>query len=298
MDWITRMQNAIDYIEAHLTDTIDYEVVAEQSFSSSYHFQRIFGILCGCTLGEYIRNRRLTLAGAELASSKEKVIDIALKYGYESPDSFAKAFQKFHGITPSEARRDGSCLKSFSRVSMKITLEGGSMMNYRIEEKPEMVIAGCKMRMAGVPSDRYQQEHDFMVQGETRFVRYALQGMAGNCDVEYGVVSNLDEDGYDFTIGTIIPQYFVEHLKKTVGAENIRRISIEKVPSQRYLVVETERGYDAIQTHLELRSRAVAEWLRTGDYLIRNAPEITVFHHPAQDKAATFVELWLPIEKK
>ena len=135
MNWITGMQKAIDYIEENLTEEIDYEKVAEKSYSSSYHFQRVFGILCGYTLGEYIRLRRLSLAGAELASGKEKVIDIALKYGYDSPDSFAKAFQKFHGITPSQARADGSKLKSFSRLSIKILLEGGSTMNYRIEEK-------------------------------------------------------------------------------------------------------------------------------------------------------------------
>ena len=96
MDWITGIQNAIDYIEEHLTETIDYDIVAAQSFSSTYHFQRIFSILCGFTVGEYIRNRRLSLAGSELATTDIKVIDVAIKYGYESPDSFAKAFQKSH----------------------------------------------------------------------------------------------------------------------------------------------------------------------------------------------------------
>ena len=121
MDWITGIQNAIDYIETHLTETIDYDIVAKQSFSSTYHFQRIFSILCGFTVGEYIRNRRLSLAGSELATSDIKVIDVAMKYGYESPDSFAKAFQKFHGVTPSSARMNGSKLRSFSRLILKIS---------------------------------------------------------------------------------------------------------------------------------------------------------------------------------
>ena len=111
MDWITGIQNALDYIEEHLTEDIDYDRVAEQSFSSSYHFQRIFSLLCGFTIGEYIRYRRLSLAGSELASTDIKVIDAALKYGYESPDSFARAFQKFHGITPSAARTSGNVLR-------------------------------------------------------------------------------------------------------------------------------------------------------------------------------------------
>ena len=135
MDWICGLQKAIDYIENHLTEKIDYEAVAKQGYSSSYHFQRVFGILCGVTMGEYIRNRRLSLAGSELAATDAKVIDVALKYGYESPDSFTKAFKQFHGITPSEAKKDGSNLKAFSRMSVKITLSGGSVMNYKIVEK-------------------------------------------------------------------------------------------------------------------------------------------------------------------
>ena len=130
MDWIIGMQKAIDYIEDNLTESIDYEKIAAQSFSSSYHFQRVFSILCGFTLGEYIRNRRLSLAGTELAASDAKIMDIALKYGYESPDSFAKAFQKFHGVLPSQARSNGGTLRSFSRLVLKLSLEGGSTMNY------------------------------------------------------------------------------------------------------------------------------------------------------------------------
>ena len=135
MDWITGIQNAINYIEEHLTEEINYDKVAEEAACSSFYFQRIFGVLCDISLGEYIRNRRLTLAGNELNVSDIKVIDIALKYGYESPESFTRAFSKFHGITPSEAKKNGSKLKSFSRLSVKITLSGGSMMDYKIVEK-------------------------------------------------------------------------------------------------------------------------------------------------------------------
>ena len=139
--------------------------MAAESFSSSYHFQRVFSILCGYTLGEYIRLRRLSLAGAELVSGKEKVIDIALKYGYDSPDSFAKAFQKFHGITPSQARADGSMLKSFSRLSIKISLEGGNTMSYRIEEKEPMILTGFKAHFMGAPygKEREKQEEELFL---------------------------------------------------------------------------------------------------------------------------------------
>ena len=135
MDWITGIQNAINYIEEHLTEAIDYDEVAKEAACSSFYLQRIFSILCGMTLGDYIRNRRLTLAGNELSAADDKVIDIALKYGYESPESFTRAFSRFHGVTPSEAKKDGSKLKSFSRLSVKITLSGGNIMDYKIIEK-------------------------------------------------------------------------------------------------------------------------------------------------------------------
>ena len=93
MDWITGIQNAINYIEDHIIEELDYEQIAKVSFSSSFHFQRVFSILCSYTLGEYIRNRRLTLAGTELANTREKVIDVAFKYGYDNPESFTKAFR-------------------------------------------------------------------------------------------------------------------------------------------------------------------------------------------------------------
>lgn len=135
MDWATGIQAAVDYVEDHITEELDYGEIAKQAACSPFYFQRIFGILCGIPLGEYIRSRRLTLAGSELSAGNGRVLDVALKYGYDSPESFARAFVRFHGITPSEAKKDGSKLKSFSRVSVQIILKGGSMMDYKIVKK-------------------------------------------------------------------------------------------------------------------------------------------------------------------
>lgn len=140
MDWITGISHAIDYIEENLTNELSYSEIAKEAYSSSYNFQRVFSILCGMTLGEYIRKRRLTLAGSELASSNAKVIDVALKYAYDSPESFSRAFSKFHGVTPSEAKLYGNNLKSFSKLSVKLVLEGGTTMNYRIEEMQDFTV--------------------------------------------------------------------------------------------------------------------------------------------------------------
>ncbi len=135
MDWITGIQKAIDYVEAHITEPIDYEEAAKRAYSSSFHFQRVFSILCGFTLGEYIRWRRLSLAGSELLQSNEKIIDLAMKYGYDTPESFSRAFTRFHGIAPSQAKNNSAVLKSFSRLSVKLILNGGNTMDYRIETK-------------------------------------------------------------------------------------------------------------------------------------------------------------------
>jgi AraC family transcriptional regulator len=140
MDWIRGLQRAIDYIEENLTGELDFEKIAEKAYSSSFHFQRTFNLMTGITIGEYIRNRRLTLAGEEFSSSEAKVIDVAFKYGYETPESFTKAFTRYHGITPSAARQEGARLKSFNRLSITITLKGGNIMDYEIVRRDSFTV--------------------------------------------------------------------------------------------------------------------------------------------------------------
>ena len=149
MNWIQGMQRAIDYVEAHITEEIDVEEVARQAYSSPFHFQRVFGILCGFSLGDYIRMRRLSLAGEELAGGSARVIDVALKYGYDTPESFFRAFTRFHGIAPSEAKHSGQ-VKIFTPLSVKLTLTGGSKMEYRIEKRDAFQVV-CKRKRVGKP---------------------------------------------------------------------------------------------------------------------------------------------------
>ena len=149
MEWIKCIQRAINYTEAHLTEEIDYDAVAKEACSSSFHFQRVFSIMCGFTLGDYIRMRRLSLAADELINSDDRVIDIALKYGYETPESFTRAFSRFHGVTPTEARNGGT-VKSFSALSVKLILTGGNKMDYRIE-KPGAIKVICKRERVHKP---------------------------------------------------------------------------------------------------------------------------------------------------
>lgn len=149
MNWIQGIQRAIDYVEANITEDINYEEVAKQAYSSVFHFQRVFGILCGFSLGDYIRMRRLSLAGEELSNGNAKVIDVAMKYGYDTPESFSRAFTRFHSISPSEAKRGGN-VKIFTPLSVKLTLTGGSKMDYRIVKRDSFQVV-CKRKKVGKP---------------------------------------------------------------------------------------------------------------------------------------------------
>ena len=129
------IQQAICYMEEHICEPINYVEVAGQVHMSGYHFHRTFSFITGMTANEYIRKRRLTLAAIELQTTDSSVTDVAYKYGYESPESFSKAFSRFHGSTPKQAKRKGAKLHLFNPLAIKITVEGGSIMDYRIEHK-------------------------------------------------------------------------------------------------------------------------------------------------------------------
>lgn len=285
MDWISGIQEALAYIEEHITEELNYEEIAGKAYSSGYHFQRVFSILCGYTLGEYIRNRRLALAGAELAEKKHKVIDVALKYGYESPDSFAKAFLKFHGITPSAAREPGAILRSFSRLQIKICLKGGNTMDYKVEQKEAFSLIGYQKHFTGYAGDRFEQEGAMW--RSTREKQDALIALRnGEENVWYEVNTNFTDSGYDHYIA-------VTSDKEQAGFERIQ------IPAATYVVCKTDNALYPTMLHMDLRKKMVEEWLPSSGYQLADAPEITVSHwfmRPNREKR--YIEVWLPIEKK
>lgn len=302
MDWIQGMQQALQYIEEHLEEPLDYEKIASQAYASSFHFQRVFSLLCGYTLGDYIRFRRMTKAGTELSAKNVKVIDVALKYGYENPDSFAKAFRQFHGITPSAARQPGVKLKSFAPLVIKLSLEGGTMLNYRIEEKPEMVLTGYKQRFHGVPygQERLDQEHDFFV--STRAKQWLLYGATWeNRYVHYQIITNIDDDGYDHYFAEPLSQWTREAMgdPEVTGVAFLDQLGFEDVviPAQTYVVFETERCTHPIEAYTDIRERIVSQWLPSFEYQLAEGPEIVKTYWPCggPDK---YMEIWLPIERK
>ena len=147
MDWVARMNNALDYIENHLADEIDLGRVARAACCSAYHFPRMFATVTGLTLCEYIRRRRLTKAALDLSQGEARVIDTAVKYGYDSADAFARAFYRQHHVQPSQAREQGVRLTCYPRISFHLTLKGDVPMNYRLEELDALRIVGRKFEV-------------------------------------------------------------------------------------------------------------------------------------------------------
>lgn len=136
MNMLKDLNNALDYIESNLTGEIDLAKAAQLARCSEYHFSRMFSFLAGITLSAF-----------ELSNSNLKITDLALKYGYRSPDAFTRAFQNMHGVTPSEAKHHGQLLKAFPRMTFQLSIKGGSEMNYRIVEKEGFRIVGIMDRI-------------------------------------------------------------------------------------------------------------------------------------------------------
>ncbi len=299
MDWNASLQRAIDYIENHLDDEIDYAEVAKCAYSSSYHFQRVFGILCGITLGEYIRCRRLTRAIGDLLAG-ERVLDVAIKYGYESSESFSRAFHRFHGCLPSQVKR-GYPAKTFHRFSLNINLEGALPMKCTIEERPSKILVGIKKRFRGVPygRERLEQENDFYT--TTRGKQWLLIGATSDYTTEYAIVTNIGDDGYDFYIAYELDEWTREAIfNKSITGMNLADIGLEiiNLPKRSCAVFPTERSKTPISEYMDIRKRIVTEWLPESDYQLADAPEVIELHWRTVDRSKRFIEITLPIERK
>lgn len=289
MDWLTGIQNAINYVEVHLTEDIDYTQVAKEAACSNFYFQRIFGILCGISLGDYIRNRRLTLAGDELSATDTKVIDIALKYGYESPESFTRAFKGFHGVTPSEAKKDGSKLKSFSRLSVKITLSGGSVMNYKIIEKEAFDIIEKVETHSVEDAENAKSIPDFWTRSHNDGTVKKLLDTTTDRTYIFGVCyGNLPENAktFDYSIAakcdenTAVPKGF----KKNT------------IPARTWAVFECKGAMpNAMQ---DMWHKIVSEFFPTSSYKPTYEMDIEAYTEGNMGSPDYRSEIWVPVIKK
>lgn len=285
MEWIEGIREAINYIEKNITEELTIERIAERAFVSPFYFQKGFAMLCGFTVGEYVRQRRLTLAGSEIVSTDGKIIDIALKYGYNSPDSFTKAFTRFHGVTPTAVRKDGAMIKSFAPLKIKFTLEGGYLMNYKIIEKDSFTVIGAsrlfKYDTAKTEIPRFWTEHYQTGKGRIVCGMYGvcLDGSAGPDEFEYLIADNYDPS-------TAVPDGFVT----------------KTIPKHTWAVFACRGAMPkALQ---DVNQKIYSEWLPNckeykiaADYNVEMYTNIDEYPKGNQDENY-YSEIWIPVKKK
>lgn len=298
MDWITGIQRAIDYIEDNLTDDLDYEGIAKRAYVSSFHFQRVFGILCGYTLGEYIRNRRLTLAGSELASTDIRVIDAALKYGYDSPESFGRAFSRFHGIAPSQAKTEGANLKSFSRLSVKLILKGGNVMDYRIEKKDAFKVIARKEKFSSDNEVNQKQIPEFWDRCRkdgtvSKLCGYfSPNGIFGDAIVGMCLEGNASDKDFPYAIGAACDSGDdADMFNKSPG-----ELSLEVIPSHTWAIFKCKGAMPkAIQI---LWHKIYSDFFPTSEYQPWGGIDFEVYPKGDIHSPEYKSEIWISVEKK
>lgn len=284
MDWIKIIENALRYIEENLSGELTVDRIAEKVNISPFYFQKGFSMLCGYSVGEYIRMRRLSVAGSELVTSDNKVIDLALKYGYDSPDSFTKAFTRFHGSTPTDVRRKGALLKSFAPLHIKIILDGGNTMEYRVEEKPAFRVMGVSKIFSyeTANADIPQYWDEIHVQAAVK----PVEGMYGICfDEEMG--------------GNRFRYMIADDLEE--GEAEEKNLETYEVPRHTWAIFPC-RGAMPLSIQ-EVNRRIFSEWLPAGNYEIAEGYNIEYYSDPAEFKDGTqdpdyYAEVWIPVRER
>ena len=288
MDWLKRMNEALCYIESNLDGEIDYMVIAQKACCSVYHFQRMFSYMAEVPLSEYIRCRRLANAAFDLQNTDTKVIDVALKYGYDSPTAFTRAFQNMHNITPNSAKERGVMLKAYPPITFQISIKGATIMNYRIEEKGQIRVVGMKISSTMENGACYTQIPKFWAQtaqsGKVAEIASLIDrepfGILGisSCD---GVPN---ESKFDYYIAAATDKPIPE------GTEEFT------IPAATWAIFECIGPMpNAIQ---DLQKRIVTEWLPSSGYEYGKAPDIEVYYDEDGTKPDTRSEVWIPVVKK
>jgi AraC family transcriptional regulator len=286
MEWLDAMRNAIRYIEDHLDSDFDMDEEARAARSSKYHFQRMFHMLTGVTVAEYVRRRRMTLAAQELALSKVKIIDIALKYGYESPEAFTKVFVKLHGFTPSAAREAGVKLKAYPRLSFHISMIGDQDMNYAMVEKESYPVVGKAIRVSCKNGENSREIPKFWQQSHETGLVDRLDNL--NDEVEtIGICMDFDEVKEELTY-MIAVRNTDDHIPD--GLEE------RVIPAATWAVFESIGPMpDAIQ---KVWKRIYSEWFPASAYEHAGGPELEVYPIADASDENYRCQVWIPVVKK
>jgi AraC family transcriptional regulator len=284
MEWLDAMNNAIEYLEANITEKLDIEEVAKIALSSTFHFQRMYYMITGVTVAEYIRRRRLTLAAQDIISG-EKIINVAYKYGYETPEAFTKAFGKIHGLSPSAARKPGVSLKAYPKLSFHISIKGDKDMNYKIVAKESFTVVGQQRRISLAGGANFKQVPQFwkdcMKDGSYEWI--------GSRTGELGVLAvSKDFEKYkDEFIYMIGVEEIKEPLPKGYSSTNI--------PATTWAVFESI-GALPEAPHALLR-RIFTEWMPSTGYQHDCAPEVEVYPKGDMFSVDYKCEIWIPVRK-
>lgn len=284
MEWMKLIGDSVQYIEEHLQDELSVEDIAKHIGVSPFYYQKGFSMLCGFTVAEYIRNRRLALAGNEIIGTDHTILEIALKYGYDSPDSFTKAFTRFHGSTPTAVRKDKVMLKSFAPLKIKVLLEGGYLMDYRIEKKDEFTVIANARTFAyeGAKNvvPQFWKEHYASGKGQTVCGEFGI-----NIDKEMGM------DSFEYLIadtyrGQEVPDGFV----------------LRTIPSFDWAVFPCRGAMpDSLQ---DVNTKIFTEWLPAiGEYEFAAGYCVEMYDDPRKYANGTadenyYSEIWIPVKKK
>jgi len=286
MEWLSRLNEAVDYMEDNLSGEIELTKAAQIAACSVFHFQRMFSYIAAIPLSEYLRRRRMTAAAFELTKSDIRGIDLAAKYGYESPTAFNRALQSVHGISPSAAKTEGVKLKAFPRITFTLSVKGEAAMNYRIEKKETFRIVGVKIKLkmdigenfAAVPLFWQETVTKGMIPGICRLM--SAKGPFGIL----GVSTCMNGEDCDYYIAAVSDEEAPGDMEEY------------QVPAATWAIFECVGAMpDAIQT---LQKRIVTEWLPSSGYEYADAPDIEVYPEGDQQSADYKCEVWLPIIKK
>lgn len=277
MEWTHRLNRSIEYIEAHITEELDYEKVAQVAGCPSYYFQQMFLYMTNMTLREYIRRRRLSLAAVELQKDSGKVIDIAIKYRYESPTAFTRAFKSFHGVVPSALKTENSPLQAFPPIQFHASMDGGQPLIFRVEEKAAFRVVGISCPL-----------NEELTQNFERIPRIWDTALT---DGTLTKLSALQEGKTQGMLG--IRVYHAEEWKYLIAVHSDKKTdSFEEyhVPACKWAIFEGEGTNLSLQ---ELEKRVITEWLPTSGYTYVNSPDIEVYIKA--DPKDSVYEYWLPI---
>ena len=285
MDWTRAIRDAVDFMEQHMTEEITMADVAAHVNVSPFYFQKGFTILCGYSMTEYMRNRRLALAGEELLTSDVTVMELAMRYGYDSPDSFTKAFTRFHGHAPSTVRRDRTMLKAFAPLRVSISLKGGYAMDYRITKKEAFTVLAASKEFGYENAKRdipaYWQEH--YASGKGKYVC----GMFGiNIDPEMG------NERFEYLIADVY----------NPSVDVPEGLVVRTIPAFTWAVFPCKGGLS--QTMQDVNTKVFSEWLPAlQEYEFAAGYCVEMYDAPDKypdgvEDENYYAEIWIPIRKK